>query len=283
MKEEKSHSATRGTDFRKSMKLSKGWSSWKFKRQRGDRGRWGLSHFGAYVGSLVVFFFFETGCAIQEQQRARIEKTLMNDRDVGIRHLGVLENYQIGCPDVLLIDIADNSPRVLSKTVGPDGRIDMGAFGKLRVEGRSPVQIEALIAEELVLAPGLIQVRVAKYRSQQLFLFGQVVGWQRSVPYQGQETVLDLLQRIGGITSGAEPNDVYVVRAHIAEGGRPEVFHIDLQAIVEHHDQKTNLRLMPNDQIYVGETRQASIERIIPPWVRPFYQAFWNTQPLSQP
>jgi len=283
MKEENPLSATGGTDFRKSMKLGKGWSSWKIQGQRGDRRRWGLSSFGLILGSALVFCFLQSGCAIQEQQRAHIEKTLMNDRDAGIRNLGVLENYQVGCPDVLLIEIAGSSPRALGKTVGPDGRIDLGAIGKVRVDGRSPFQIEALLAEELDLAPGQVHVRVAKYRSQQLFLFGQVVGWQRSVPYQGQETVLDLLQRVGGITSGAEPNDVYVVRAHIAEGGRPEVFHIDLQAIVEQHNQKTNIRLMPNDQIYVGETRQASIERSIPPWVRPFYQAVWNTQTVSNP
>ena len=203
----------------------------------------------------------------------------MDDREVTTRHRGVVEHYQVGCPDVLAI-VVDGSPVWGTRqAVGADGRIDLKGHGRVRVEGRSLEQIAVQLAEEIGDSPCAVQVGVAEYRSQQLFLFGQVVGWQRSVPYQGQETVLDLLQRVGGITPGAEPRDVYVVRAHIAEASRPEVYHVDWHAIVVGHDQKTNLRLLPNDQIYVGETRQARIERAIPPWFRPLYQAIWKTQP----
>ncbi len=203
----------------------------------------------------------------------------MSDRETSTRSHGVVENYQVGCPDVLEIKVAGTSDLGKRHFVGPDGRIDLGEFGKPRVEGRSPGQIAVLVAEAICVAPADVRVRVVEYRSQQLFLFGQVVGHQRSVPYKGQETVLDLLQRVGGISPGAEPEDVYVVRAHIADAGRPEVYHVDLRAIVIGHDQKTNLRLLPDDQVYVGETRQALIERIIPPWVRPLYQAIWRTKP----
>ena len=45
---------------------------------------------------------------------------------------------------------------------------------------------------------------------------------------------------------------------------------------------QTNLRLQPFDQIHVGETRQARVERCIPPWLRPVYQALMDTQPKSR-
>jgi polysaccharide export outer membrane protein len=203
----------------------------------------------------------------------------MSDRDTTTRNRGVPEHYQVGCPDVLSVQVAGRPDLTVPLTVGPDGRIELGDYGKLRVEGRFPGQIVEQVAEALGVEAGGVNVRVEEYRSQQLFLFGQVVGWQRSVPYQGQETVLDLLQRVGGITPGAEPDEVYVVRAHIADGSRPEVYHVDLHAVVVGHDQQTNLRLLPNDQIYVGETRQARVERVVPPWLRPLYQVLWNTQP----
>jgi protein involved in polysaccharide export with SLBB domain len=261
------------------MKPGKGWSSWKKVRRRRDRTRWGLSHLVA--SACVAFFscFLSAGCTYEAQQRADVEKHLMSDRDVTTRNRGVADNYQVGCPDILAIEVAGRSILKTRQMVGVDGRVDLGDHGKPRVEGRTPVQIAELIAGQVGVAPGCVKVQVAEYRSQQLFLFGQVVGWQRSVAYRGQETVADLLQRVGAITPGAGPQDVYVVRAHIAEGDRPEVFHVDLQAIVVNHDQKTNLRLLPNDQVYVGETRQARVERIIPPWFRPLYQAIWNTQP----
>jgi protein involved in polysaccharide export with SLBB domain len=222
---------------------------------------------------------FTVGCAHNAQQRASVERNLMDDRETTTRNESVLAHYQVGCPDVLTIELA-NAPGVrIRQVVGADGRIELASNVKPRVEGRSPEEIANLLASALGVSPESVDVRVAEYRSQQLFLFGQIVGWQRSVPYVGQETVLDLLQRVGGITPGAEPSDVYVVRAHIDEGGRPEVFHIDLQNIVTKHKQATNLRLLPNDQVYVGETRQARIERVIPPWMRPLYQVIWDTQP----
>ena len=179
-----------------------------------------------------------------------------------------MEHYQVGCPDVLTIEIAGSPPVKMRKSVDTDGRIDLGKYGKPRVEGRSPVQIAALITENLELPHDSVQVQVAEYLSQQVFLFGEAVGWQRSVSYRGQETVLDLLQRAGAATHGPEVGEVYVVRAHISDGGRPEVYHVNLDAIVNKHDQNTNLRLLPNDQIYVGETTQARFEKSLPAWLR---------------
>jgi hypothetical protein len=68
----------------------------------------------------------------------------------------------------------------------------------------------------------------------------------------------------------------------VFDSQRPEVFHVDLASIVVKHDDRTNLRLQPGDQIYVGETRQARIEKCIPPWIRPLYQAIWDTHPKPE-
>jgi protein involved in polysaccharide export with SLBB domain len=117
-----------------------------------------------------------------------------------------------------------------------------------------------------------VRVRVAEFNSQQLYLFGEVTGLQRAVPYRGAETVLDLLQRVGGITPGASLGDIEVVRTHVADGKAPEVFYVDLAAIVLKHDQHSNLRLEPFDQIYVGESRRSRLTCSLPPWLRPLYK-----------
>jgi protein involved in polysaccharide export with SLBB domain len=114
---------------------------------------------------------------------------------------------------------------------------------------------------------------VAEFNSQQIYLFGQVVGLQRAVAYQGPENVLDLLRRTGGITPGAAPNDVYVIRPRIDEDRPPEVFHINLGSILMDQDQHTNLRLQAFDQVYIGETRKANLEKCIPPCLRPLYKS----------
>lgn len=188
------------------------------------------------------------------------------------------EHYYVGCPDVLDIKVTGRVDFETTQPVAVDGRIDLGRHGRPRVEGRNPEQIAALVAEEVGVNVRDVHVEVAEFHSQQVYLFGEVVGWQRAVPYKGQETVLDLLQRVGGISRGAAPRDVYLVRSHVADGQRPEVFNVDLKAIVLRNDQTTNIRVMPGDQIYVGETWRHRIERVVPPVLRPIYRTLSNTR-----
>jgi protein involved in polysaccharide export with SLBB domain len=244
------------------MRLGKGWRSW------GARGGPVL-----WAGLLV-------GCATGG---GHVDQALLADRGSAARNEGVAERYTVGCPDVLEVAVPDRPDLSGRRTVGPDGRIDLGALGQVRVEGRTVPQITYWVGQQVGLPPGQVRVRVAEFKSQQIYLFGQVVGKQRSVPYQGQETVLDLLHRAGGVMPGAAPEDVYVVRARVAEGQRPEVFHIDLRAILSGKDPSTNVRLQPFDQVYVGETRTARLGKCLPPVLRPVYEAVCGLRPSSPP
>ena len=205
--------------------------------------------------------------------RPYLDRALMTERGGPGRSEGVVEAYRPGCPDVLDLTVAGRPDLTGPRTLGPDGRIDLGALGRVRVEGLPVEEIAARVAEQGGLPPERVRVRVAEFHSQQVYLIGQVMGQQRAVPYQGPETVLDLLQRTGGVTAGASPESVYVVRSRVAEGGRPEVFHIDLAAVVSGRDAQTNVRVQPFDQVFVGESRRSSLEKCLPPWLRPTYGA----------
>jgi protein involved in polysaccharide export with SLBB domain len=204
------------------------------------------------------------GCATD---RASVEKNLLTQRS-SEPNSAVLEHYRISCPDMIELVVGQRPEFSGRYQVGVDGRIDLGDYGKLPVEDKTPGEIARAINAETGASLESVQVRVVEFRSQHLLLFGEVAGSQRSVSYQGQETVLDLLQRVGGVTRGAEPRDVYVVRPHLGDSKRPEVFHVDLHGIVIKNDPKTNLRLLPFDQIYVGETRRAQIQKAIAPLLR---------------
>jgi protein involved in polysaccharide export with SLBB domain len=209
-----------------------------------------------------------------------VDRNLMADRGQTRRNVGVAERYTVVCPDVLDI-VIDNHPELSGPhPIGIDGRIDLDPLGRPCVEGQSVEEIALAIADMTSVTAAQVQVRVADYRSHCIFLFGEVMGSQRAVAYQGQETVLDLLHRTGGITTGAAPENVYVVRLHVLDGGRPEVFHVDLRAIVLRHDDRTNLRLKPFDQVHVGETRRAGLEKCIPPWLRPLYESLCSWLPF---
>jgi protein involved in polysaccharide export with SLBB domain len=206
----------------------------------------------------------------------RVSKKLMAEPVSSDGDASLAETYLVGCPDVLEVTIADRPESSRRAAVNVNGRLDLGSLGQPRVEGRTTPAIAALLAAQAGVPADQITVRVAEYNSQQVYLFGEVNNLQRAVPYHGQETVLDLLQRAGGITKGAAPDDVYVIRPHLVEGTRPEVFHVDLRAIVLKGDQSTNLRLRPFDQINVGETEQAKFEHCIPPWLKGPYRALFG-------
>ena len=222
---------------------------------------------------LLLILLVLAGCA---PTRSEVDQRLRADRGPGA---GAADNYLVGCPDVLEVTVAGLPDLDCRGPVGVDGCVDLGPLGRPRVEGRTVPAIARLVADRARVPPDRVVVQVAEFRSQQVYLFGEVNGVQKAVPYRGQETVLDLLQRTGGLTPGAAPDDVYVIRPHLVEGTRPEVFHVDLRAIVLKGDQSTNLRLQPFDQVHVGQTHQAKLEHCVPPWLRSLYQSLFGTSP----
>lgn len=181
--------------------------------------------------------------------------------------------YQVYHPDVVEIKVSGRPDLTSVQTVGTDGRVALGALGRLRVDGRTASEIADLVEQASQVPDGAVSVRVTEYKSQQIYLFGAVSGAQRPVPYQGGEPVLHLLQRVGGIKPGAEPNDIYVVRTRLAAGRPPQVFHIQYRDIVSGKDARSNLVLQPFDEVYVGETRKSCFFKCLPPVLRPFFRS----------
>ena len=84
--------------------------------------------------------------------------------------------------------------------------------------------------------------------------------------------MIDLLRRIGGLPPGTKLNQVYVVRPNVAGGDRPEVFRVDVAAVLIDHNQATNVPVQPSDEVYVGETRRSVVARMLPDWLGPLYR-----------
>lgn len=237
---------------------------------------------GGWTIALAALCVVQAGCR-SNPHRASVEKNLFSSPTTAAEKQAVAESYRVSCPDVLQIRVAKRPEFDAPQTVAPDGSLDLGRYGKIRVEGLTLPLVARNAADRLGVPPTAVQVRVVEFASRHLLLVGEVVGRHRAVPYQGDETVLDVLQRVGGITPGAEPTEIYVLRSHLADSlQRPEVFHVDLQSIVLKQDMKTNVRVQPYDHIHVGETRQARVEKCVPPWARPVYRGIWNMLPSTR-
>jgi hypothetical protein len=92
------------------------------------------------------------------------------------------------------------------------------------------------------------------------------------VPYQGPEPVINFLARVGGLPPGSKLNQVYIVRPNVATGGRPEVFRVDVEAVLQDGNPATNVPVEPSDEVYVGETSRSVFARMLPNWLGPAYR-----------
>jgi len=182
------------------------------------------------------------------------------------------EHYCVGCPDVLEVVVMGQPGWCGQVSVNPEGRILLGSVPGLRVEDHSLQQIAGQIACAAHVPVAHVQVRVAQFNSKQLYVHGEVEGKPRAIPYQGPETLLEVLKRVG-VSPGAAPGDIQLVRANIAAGGQPEVFPVDLSALIQGNDSSAQLRVEPFDQIYIGQTKKCHIEQCMPPVLKPLFES----------
>jgi len=180
----------------------------------------------------------------------------------------VADRYAVACPDRLEVMVAGRPELSGVRPVEADGCIAVAQLGRVRVDGATAEEIAESLSQLLHLTPGTVRVGVAEHASRHVLVFGPGQGVQRAVPYIGPESVTDLLRRNGGLTPGTAFHAVHVVRPHVAAGRRPELFDVDLRAIVLKGDAATDVTLQPNDQVYLGETRGASVVKCLPPWLR---------------
>jgi polysaccharide biosynthesis/export protein len=221
-----------------------------------------------WAGFLALLPGLLSGCAAN---RVHLQQAVLTNMPPLAHFAEIASAYHTRCPDVLRVEIAGLPHYSGLRRIDPDGRINLGDAGRPRVDGETTPAIVRTVAHEIGVAPEQVQVAVVEYNSQYLYLFGQVAGMQRAVPYQGPETVLDLLRRVGGLTPSAAPRDIKILRPHIADGKVPEVFHVDLAAILVRNDPETNIVLEPYDQVHIGQSRRSSFGACLPPWLRPVY------------
>ena len=203
------------------------------------------------------------GCSIS---RDRLHKSLLADKNPAAHSRDLEVHYQVRSPDVLVLQVQGRPYDSGSRPVGLDGRITLHGDARVLVEGRTTPDIAREVAGRLGVPPGLVHVEVQDHKSQFLYLFGEVGDKHHIVDYRGPETILDLLQRIGGTTPGAALGDVRVVRAHVADGKPPEVFHVNLRAILHEKELQSNIRLEPFDRVHVGQSNTERMACCMPPW-----------------
>jgi len=163
------------------------------------------------------------------------------------------EPYEIGVGDTITIHVWRNPELGQSIVVRPDGFVSMPLMGDVKAEGKEPEALAAEISNalgEYIRTPEvtiMVTSPASKEFRNRIRITGQV-GQPQSVAYQPGMTVLDLILMAGGVTDFAAEKRATL---HRQVNGEYQSYALDLEAILEEGDMKTNHALQPGDVISV--------------------------------
>jgi polysaccharide export outer membrane protein len=158
------------------------------------------------------------------------------------------EFYQIGPGDSLGIVLWKEPTLSGSVKVRPDGFITLPLVNEVQVTGLTTGELRKVLEaryKEFIADP-FVSIRVESISSAEVFLVGQI-NKPGAYLLSGNESLLQILTRAGGLTIFADRDQIKVVRR---EGAKVTEYVVDYDAIVK-GDLKQDILLRPGDRIIV--------------------------------
>jgi polysaccharide export outer membrane protein len=168
----------------------------------------------------------------------------------GLAHAQSMEEL-IGAGDTVRIS-AFRYPELTTETrVSEEGTIHMPLVGRVALQGLTPDQASALIAQKLkngnFLLDPQINVAIMQARSRQVSVLGYVAHPGRYTLEGVTARLSDVVAMAGGLAPSA--SDVLVVKR--TREGRTETLNVDLGAIIRGSRQVEDLALASGDSVFV--------------------------------
>lgn len=158
------------------------------------------------------------------------------------------EYYAIGPGDSLNIQLWKEPALSGLVKVRPDGFITLPLVNEVQVSGLTTSELRKTLADkykEFVIDP-VVTIRIEGITSSEVFLVGQV-NKPGAYALMGNDTLLQLLTRAGGLTVFADRGDIRLVRR---TGSKVTEYIADYGAIID-GDLKQDIILRPGDRIIV--------------------------------
>jgi polysaccharide export outer membrane protein len=177
---------------------------------------------------------------------------------------------------VTLAELAAQQQIIGEHLVAPDGKVNLGTYGRVRIVGMTIEEARAAIEAHLsqYLEDPQIAVDVLGYNSKVYYVVTQGAGLGDQVvilPAKGNETVLDAIGQIQGLQSN-QSTRMWVARPGMNERDGDQILPIDWLAVTQRGDTATNYQLLPGDRLYVSEDKLVAVDtklgKIISPMER---------------
>ena len=194
--------------------------------------------------SFVLISFFLASCATKELRVAEYRVSA----DTPDPTKAPDEYYALGPGDSLNIQLWKEPTLSGLVKVRPDGFVTLPLVNEVQVTGLTTAELRKQLEskyKEFVRDP-VVTVRVEGIASSEVFLVGQVTK-PGAYLLNGNDTVLQLITRAGGLTIFAQRRDIKTVRR---AGDKVTEYVSDYDAIVA-GDLKQDIILRPGDRIIV--------------------------------
>jgi polysaccharide biosynthesis/export protein len=163
--------------------------------------------------------------------------------------------------------------------VRQDGTIGLGTYGDVSVVGKTLPEVKAAIEAHLserLLNP-VVSVDVFAYNSKVFYVIYDGGGYGQQIvrlPATGNDTVLDAVSQVSGLSAVADQHRMWVARPAPANAPCDQILPVDWVAITRRGRTETNYQLFPGDRLYVEAdplvTFDTQLARIISPMERLF-------------
>jgi len=188
------------------------------------------------------------------------------------------DKYVLHPPDEIVV-YCSKVPEInlQRQRIRPDGKVTFEGVGEVEAAGKTPGEVAKSLKEKIAKLYTLagedpIDVRIAVYRSQYIYVLGEVMYAGPQV-YTGRDTVLTSLARAQP-TVLAWKERIQVIRPSADKNVRPKIFEVNYDKMVAHGDTSKDVLLQEGDIIFVPPTILAAIAMKIEEFIRPIGRVF---------
>ena len=158
---------------------------------------------------------------------------------------------------VQLARTAGTAPLTGEYLVGPDGTINLRQYGVLHVAGKTVTEIRLDLQKHLAqyFDTPEVSVDVRQFNSKVFYVITEGAGMGdnvRRVPSTGNDTVLDALSAINGL-SQVSSAQIWIARPAPGGFGCEQILPVDYEAIAKGGSTATNYQIMPGDRVFIAE------------------------------
>ena len=162
--------------------------------------------------------------------------------------------------------------------VAPDGTINLGIYGAVYVAGMTVEQARSAVETKLgeFFTDPQISIDVFAYNSKVYYIVVEGAGLGDQLvraPITGNETVLDAIAQIGGI-SRLSSSKIWISRPSPNCNGCDQILPVDWDAITKGANTCTNYQILPGDRVFLAEDRFVAVDSLISKLLNPVERIF---------